>query len=179
MGLKRSRAALAGGTMASVLGAAIGAALVVGAILGLVVFPGAPRGTGSPQPAIVLPEGGTAAAQRTATRPRTVQIAAAVRTPSRRRPRANPGATPRGKVARGLPSRMPSPAAATPARRAPATTVARRPAPAAAPDPAPAVADAVRPVSPAAAAAVQGAVDTATGAVGQASGALPPLPKTG
>jgi hypothetical protein len=34
-------------------------------------------------------------------------------------------------------------------------------------------------VSPAAAAAVQGAVDTATGAVGQASGALPPLPKTG
>ena len=46
MGLKRSRAVLAGGTMASVLGAAIGAALVVGAILGLVVP--SPAGRGAP-----------------------------------------------------------------------------------------------------------------------------------
>ena len=185
MGLKRSRAALAGGTMASVVGAAVSAALVVGSILGLVVFPGAPHGTGSPQPAIVLPEGGTGLAQRAATRPRTVQIAAVARPSSRRRARARAGAPPRRSAGR-RPSRAPSPAASVPARRAPATPVARHPRPApvapAGPAPAPVVADAVRPVSPAAADAVQGAVDTATGAVSQASGTLPPLPavpKTG
>jgi len=193
MGLKRSRAALAGGTMASVLGAAVGAALVVGGILGLVVFPGAPRGTGSPQPAIVLPEGGSGRAAWADTRPRSVEIAAAARTPSRRRARANAGATPRRRAQR-RPSLTSSPAASTPAPRAPATVVARQPAPSPAPAPslapvpdAPAavtgagdtVAGAVRPASPTAADAVQGTVDTATGAVSQASGALPPLPKTG
>src|SRR6478752_3597709 len=81
MGLKRSRAALAGGTMASVLGAAVGAALVVGGILGLVVFPGAPRGTGSPQPAIVLPEGGTGRAERAAARPRPAPVVPSVPAP--------------------------------------------------------------------------------------------------
>lgn len=181
MGLKRSRAALAGGTMASVLGAAIGVSLVVGAILGLVVFPASPRGTGSPQPAIVLPAGG-GRDERAAVRPRSVEIARAKRVASRRSPttvRTAPGTTTRRVTTRR--GARPAPVVSAPARRVAATPTAvapGRPAPTTPATISP-PADALRPVSPTAAGAVQGAADTATGAVTQAGGALPPLPKTG